>query len=92
MSPTAAISPALPIESIQTLAGLICGHGECRVLSSNLDDSISHANEFHGGDLVVNTCDIQEHTNAAGEIELVLVSESQPACKLLPPNPHLADD
>ena len=92
MSSTAAISPTLPIEGIQTLAGLICGHGECRVLFSNLDDSISHANEFHGGQLVVNTCDVREHANAAGEIELVLVSESQPVGKLFLPDPHLADD
>ena len=93
MSSTAtALSPALPIEGIETLAGLICAHGECRVLFSNLDDAISHADEFHGTDLVVNTCDIQEHTNAAVEIELVrLVSESQPAGKLFLSDPRLAD-
>src|SRR5438876_12302722 len=67
--------PTAPVHVLPALAGLICGHSNCSALFSDLDKSISHAEECHSGNHVVKTCSIQEVKNESGDTTLVLVSE-----------------
>ena len=76
-----------PVQVPAMLAGLMCRYGECRALFSDLDEASTHANDKHGGKLVVDTCSIREFTNAIGEIELVLAPENESIGKLFYPKP-----
>jgi hypothetical protein len=67
----------LPVNGPATQAGISCRHSQCHAVFSDLDDATAHANECHDGHLMVDTCVIREVTNAAGEIELVLVPEDE---------------
>jgi hypothetical protein len=63
--------PASPVQVLPTLAGLICGHANCGVLFSDLDDAIVHADDLHAGTLVVETCTVREVMSGPGQVNLM---------------------